>query len=241
MKIIRTANYEEMSTKAAQFMLDRIQTNPELKLGLATGGTPKGVYKKLIEDHKQNNTTYKNIITLNLDEYIGIDSSNLNSYHYFMKEQLFDHIDIPSTQTHLPNGTAKDLLEECSRYESLLKKVGGIDLQLLGIGENGHIGFNEPGTPFDSTTHLIELEENTRQANARFFDTIEEVPTHAITMGIASIMASKEILLLASGEAKAEAIHKLINGAIDESFPASALKRHENVTIIADEEALKLL
>ncbi|MBS4190323.1 glucosamine-6-phosphate deaminase [Bacillus sp. FJAT-49705] len=241
MKIIRTANYEEMSTKAAQFMLDRIQTNPELKLGLATGGTPKGVYKKLIEDHNQNNTTYKNILTFNLDEYIGIDSSNPNSYHFFMKEQLFDHIDIPSSQTYLPNGTTKDLLEECSRYEDLLNKVGGIDLQLLGIGENGHIGFNEPGTPFDSTTHLIELEENTRQANARFFDSIDEVPTHAITMGIASIMASKEILLLASGEAKAEAISKLINGEIDESFPASALKRHENVTIIADEEALKLL
>ncbi|MBY0123410.1 glucosamine-6-phosphate deaminase [Bacillus sp. S/N-304-OC-R1] len=241
MKIIRTANYEEMSLKAAEMMIDRIRNNPEITLGLATGSTPKGVYKKLIEDHVQNQTSYSKITTINLDEYVGIDEHDPNSYHYFMKEELLDHIDVPHSQTHLPNGTAEDLQAECDRYEALIQSIGGIDLQLLGIGENGHIGFNEPGTPFSSKTHMIELEENTRQANARFFNSLDEVPTHAVTMGIATIMASKEVILLASGASKAKAISELINGEINESIPASALKNHQNFTIIADEEALKLV
>ncbi|WNS75047.1 glucosamine-6-phosphate deaminase [Bacillus sp. DTU_2020_1000418_1_SI_GHA_SEK_038] len=241
MKIIRTANYEEMSKKAAEIMIDRIRNNPEITLGLATGSTPKGVYQKLIEDHVQHMTSYKKITTVNLDEYVGIDEHDPNSYHYFMKEQLLDHIDIPASQTHLPNGMAENLHEECSKYEALIDSFGGIGLQLLGIGENGHIGFNEPGTPFSSKTHMIKLEEDTRRANARFFNSLEEVPTHAVTMGIATIMASKEIILLASGKSKANAIHQLINGEIHESIPASALKNHPNFTIIADDEALKLI
>ncbi|MEH7342674.1 glucosamine-6-phosphate deaminase [Bacillus sp. JJ1532] len=241
MKIIRTTSYEEMSLKAAEIMIDRIRNNPEITLGLATGSTPKGVYQKLIEDHVQNQTSYKKITTVNLDEYVGIDEHDPNSYHYFMKEQLLDHIDIPPSQTHLPNGMAENLHEECAKYEALIESFGGIGLQLLGIGENGHIGFNEPGTPFTSKTHMIELEENTRQANARFFNSLEEVPTHAVTMGIATIMASKEIILLASGKSKAKAISQLISGEIDESIPASALKNHPNFTIIADDEALKFV
>lgn len=241
MKIIKTANYEEMSLKAAEMMIDRIRNNPEMTLGLATGSTPKGVYKKLIEDHVHNKTSYSKITTINLDEYVGIDELDPNSYHYFMKEELLGHIDIPPSQTHLPNGAAEDAQAECDRYETLIESMGGIDLQLLGIGENGHIGFNEPGTSFSSKTHLIKLEEDTRQANARFFNSLDEVPTHAITMGIATIMASKEVILLASGESKAKAISRLINGEIDESIPASALKNHKNFTIIADEEALKLV
>ncbi|WP_066290540.1 glucosamine-6-phosphate deaminase [Bacillus sp. FJAT-29937] len=241
MKIIRTTSYEEMSLKAAEIMIDRIRNNPEITLGLATGSTPIGVYQRLIEDHVQHMTSYKKITTVNLDEYVGIDEHDPNSYHYFMKEQLLDHIDIPPSQTHLPDGMAEDMHEECAKYEALIESIGGIGLQLLGIGENGHIGFNEPGTPFTSKTHMIELEEDTRQANARFFNSLEEVPTHAVTMGIATIMASKEIILLASGKSKAKTISQLINGEIDESIPASALKNHPNFTIIADEEALKLV
>lgn len=240
MKIIKVANYEEMSTKAAQIMIDRIKKNPHMTLGLATGSTPKGVYQQLIHDHVQNHTSYKNITTINLDEYIGIDEDNPNSYHYFMKKELLEHIDIPLEQTHLPNGLTYDLDEECLRYEALIKQHG-LDFQLLGIGENGHIGFNEPGTSFDSQTHIVTLDESTRSANARFFNSIEEVPKLAITMGIATIMQSKEILLLASGKTKAKAISELINGEINEKYPASALKNHRNFTIIADEEALQLV
>ncbi|KAB2329080.1 glucosamine-6-phosphate deaminase [Cytobacillus depressus] len=241
MKIIRTANYEEMSLKAAEIMIDRIRNNPEITLGLATGSTPRGVYQKLIKDHVQNHTSYKKVKTINLDEYMGISEDDPNSYHYFMKTELLDHIDIPTAQTHLPDGRAEDLHAECANYENNIQSIGGIDLQLLGIGENGHIGFNEPGTPFDILTHPVKLEEDTRQANARFFNSIDEVPTHAVTMGIGTIMASKEIILLASGANKAKAMSLLINGAIHESVPATALRNHNNFTIIADEEALKLV
>lgn len=240
MKIIKVANYEKMSEKAAQMMIDRIKHNPHMTLGLATGSTPKGVYQRLIQDHVQNHTTYKHISTINLDEYIGIDEENPNSYHYFMKEELLDHIDIPLSQSYLPNGLTNDLDEECVRYEEIIKRHG-IDFQLLGIGENGHIGFNEPGTPFESLTHIVTLDESTRAANARFFNSIEEVPKLAITMGIATIMSSKEILLLASGKTKAKAMSELINGDLHVESPASALKNHPNFTIIADEEALQLV
>lgn len=241
MNIIRTANYKEMSLKAAEMMLERIRQNPEITLGLATGSTPTGVYQQLIKDHQDNHTSYKKVTTINLDEYVGLEKENPNSYHFFMNEQLFAHIDVPSSQTHLPNGSAQDLQEECKRYEAFIQSNGGIDLQLLGIGGNGHIGFNEPGTPFDTPTHVVVLEEKTREDNARFFDSLDEVPTHAITMGIATIMESKEIILLASGEAKAKAIYELINGEVNPNMPASVLKTHKNFTLIADEAALKLV
>lgn len=241
MKLIETSNYEELSQKAASLVLSRMEANERLNLGLATGSTPTGVYKKLIQDHEQNKTSYKNINTFNLDEYIGIPKKDPQSYHYFMCENLFEHIDIPLEQTHIPDGTASDLTEECGRYEQFIQEHGGIDLQILGIGQNGHIGFNEPGTSFESRTHIINLAESTRKANSRFFESLDDVPTRAITMGIASIMESKEILLLVSGISKAEALERLLHGEVNEDFPASILRNHQNVTIFADKEALSQL
>ncbi|HAQ08854.1 MAG TPA: glucosamine-6-phosphate deaminase [Bacillus bacterium] len=241
MKLIKTKNYEELSHQAAGQIISRITSNPSLNLGLATGSTPTLVYKKLIQDHDENRTSYKKINTFNLDEYIGIPKKDPQSYHYFMCENLFNHIDIPLEQTHIPDGTAKDLGAECTRYERFIQEHGGVDLQILGIGQNGHIGFNEPGTAFTSRTHIINLSDSTRKANSRFFESLEDVPTQAITMGISSIMASKEIFLLVSGASKAQALLRLMNGEISEDFPASILQEHGNVTIFADEEALKLL
>jgi glucosamine-6-phosphate deaminase len=241
MKLIRTKNYAEMSLEAGKIIVEKIRSNPSLTLGLATGSSPKGVYDYLIQDHEANGTTYREVKSVNLDEYIGLPAKNPNSYHYFMNQALFNHLDISENNTHIPNGAARELDHECLRYEQLIKELGGIDLQLLGIGQNGHIGFNEPGTPFTSRTHIVTLAENTREANSRFFNSIDEVPTHAITMGIASILESKEILLLVSGERKAEALYKFVNGEISEEFPASALKYHENVTVIADNDALKYI
>ncbi|KRF64515.1 glucosamine-6-phosphate deaminase [Bacillus sp. Soil768D1] len=238
MNIIKVQDYKEMSQSAANIVIRKVKENSKIKLGLATGGTPKGTYDALIEDHMQNNTSYENVTSFNLDEYIGLDSNDPNSYHYYMDQSLFAHININKEQTYLPNGTADNLDKECTRFDKMIETLGGIDLQILGIGQNGHIGFNEPGTSFSSGTHVVALEESTRQANARYFDSIDEVPTHAITMGIATIMKSKEILLLISGEAKAETLKKLIHGEITEEFPASILKKHNNVTIIADQKAL---
>jgi glucosamine-6-phosphate deaminase len=241
LKIIRTENYAEMSIQAGRIVAEKVRSNPSMTLGLATGSTPKGLYQYLIKDHQENGTSYKKVKSLNLDEYIGLPLKDKNSYHYFMCQNLFDHIDINQNLTHIPNGAASNLEEECVRYENLINELGGIDLQILGIGQNGHIGFNEPGTSFNSRTHIVTLAQNTREANSRFFNSLEEVPTHAITMGIASILGSKEIFLLASGEAKADALFKLMNGEYSEDFPASALKQHQNVTIIADKDALKYI
>ena len=241
MKLIRTENYAEMSLEAGKIIVDKITSNPSLTLGLATGSTPKGVYDYLIKEHEASGTSYQQVKSVNLDEYIGLKAQDPNSYHYFMRKNLFNHLDISENHTHIPNGAAGDLEQECHRYERLIKELEGVDLQLLGIGQNGHIGFNEPGTPFSSRTHIVTLAKNTREANSRFFNSLEEVPTHAITMGIASILESKEILLLVSGERKAEALLKFMNGEISEEFPASALKYHQNVTVIADREALKYI
>ncbi|MEH7356082.1 glucosamine-6-phosphate deaminase [Neobacillus drentensis] len=238
MKIIEVKDYKEMSQKAAEYIIEKVSQNPKLKLGLATGGTPVGTYKNLIEDHQKNGTSYQNVTTFNLDEYIGLSGENKNSYRHFMDEKLFNHIDINKSNTNIPRGDCKVIEEECLRYESLLANYGGIDLQILGIGSNGHIGFNEPGTTFTSQTHVIKLAPSTINANARFFKGIEDVPTKAITMGISTIMKSKEILLLVSGENKKEAMGKLLNGKVSESFPASVLKNHPCVTIIADKAAI---
>ncbi|UII57987.1 glucosamine-6-phosphate deaminase [Cytobacillus spongiae] len=241
MNIIKVKNYEEMSQIAATTIIQTVHANPSATLGLATGSTPKGVYLRLIEDFQEKGTTYQNIRTVNLDEYIGLDEASEQSYFHFMKTQLFNHIDIPADQTYIPSGTSHNWEKECSRYEEQIKKLGGVQLQLLGIGNNGHIGFNEPGTSFSSRTHVVELAESTRKANSRFFSSIENVPTHAITMGISTILDSEEILLLASGASKAKAIQELLHGEMTEQFPASSLKSHKHVTIIADEEALQLV
>lgn len=238
MRIIQANDYDHLSELAANYLIDKIQTNPAIVLGLATGGTPLGTYKRLIKDHELYGTSYKNVTTYNLDEYVGFLPENPNSYHAFMYDNLFEKVDISTENVHLPNGSAVDLVEECKDYEARIEGAGGIDVQLLGMGSNGHIGFNEPGTSFQSTTQIVELAPSTREANARFFGDIREVPNQAITMGIATIMKSKEILLLVSGESKNEAMRKLVEGEVDESFPASVLNNHSHVTIIADKKAL---
>ncbi|MFX3625010.1 MAG: glucosamine-6-phosphate deaminase [Ectobacillus sp.] len=239
MKIIKVKDYEEMSQRAAEIVIQKVKGSAHFNLGLATGGTPKGLYEKMIADHQQNGTSYQHVTTFNLDEYAGLGKDDPNSYHYYMDTALFGHIDIPKSQTHLPDGMAVDYMKECERYEQLMEAVGGIDLQILGIGRNGHIGFNEPGTSFQSSTHVVGLQESTRIANARYFQAMDDVPTHAITMGIATIMKSKEIVLLVSGEEKAAALQRLLYGEVSEDFPASVLKRHQHVIIIADEKALR--
>jgi glucosamine-6-phosphate deaminase len=237
MKIIEVENYQELSQATSTLIVQKVSDNPAAVLGLATGSTPIGTYKEMIKDYKNHGTSYEKVKTINLDEYVGLPYTNENSYHYFMKEQLFKHLNFREENTFIPNGLADHLENACRSYDQLIKE-NPIDLQILGIGENGHIGFNEPGTSFLSHTHIVELTHSTRKANARFFNHITEVPTHALTMGIASILQSKEILLLASGYKKAEAISRLLNGSVSEAFPASALNQHHNVTIIADKEAL---
>ena len=241
MKVIKVDNYEELSQIAAELFINKIKQKPDAVLGLATGSTPLGLYKNLIEDHQKNGTSYQRIHTVNLDEYVGLSKDDPNSYYSYMMNNLFKYLDIPHNQIHLPHGDAKNLAEECERYENIFDRLGTVDLQVLGIGGNGHIGFNEPGTPFSSKTHVIDLKESTRQANARFFNHIDEVPKQAITMGISTIMRSHEILLLASGEAKAEATYKLINGEMTEQLPATVLQQHPAVTIIVDKAAASML
>ncbi|WP_226670034.1 glucosamine-6-phosphate deaminase [Metabacillus litoralis] len=241
MKIITVENYQEMSRKAAEYIVDKVISKPDLNLGLATGGTPKGVYKNIKEDHKKNHTSYEHVTTFNLDEYIGLKQEDPNSYYQYMYENLFKHINISLTQTNIPSGLNENIQAECTEYERKIVDAGGIDLQLLGIGSNGHIGFNEPGTPFTTKTHVVDLALSTKKANARYFDKINEVPSQAITMGIQTIMNSKEILLLVSGKAKQDAMVKLLSGVVTENFPASILNQHHNTTIIADEEAMELV
>ncbi|QHS23331.1 glucosamine-6-phosphate deaminase [Virgibacillus sp. MSP4-1] len=237
MDIIRVKDYQTMSEKACGYLVDKVQKVPKPVLGLATGSTPEGLYKQLIDKYQEGTVSFKDVSTFNLDEYVGLGRMDPNSYHYYMNEKLFKHVDLSTENVHLPNGTAGDLQQECRDYEASIKQAGNVDVQILGLGLNGHIGFNEPGTPFSSRTHVVELDESTREANARFFASKADVPTQAITMGIESIMESKEIVLLVSGAKKAEALARLINGEISENFPASVLKQHPQVTIIADEEA----
>ena len=238
MEIIEAKNYDEMSEKAAQLILTKVKQTPSLVLGLATGGTPVGTYQHLVDDYQAHRTSYQHVHTVNLDEYVGIEKENPTSYHTYMNEHLFQLIDIPIEQTHLPNAMAKDLQAECQKYEQLIEDLGGIDLQILGIGVNGHIGFNEPGTSFESTTNVVELTASTREKNACYFDNPFDVPTHAVTMGISTIMKSKQIVLLVSGKQKAQILYKLLTEPTNEQVPASILKQHSHVTIIADREAL---
>ncbi|UXC31981.1 MULTISPECIES: glucosamine-6-phosphate deaminase [Bacillus] len=237
MNIIEFESKEQLGKEAAAIIAHAIAAKPDAVLGLATGGTPIDTYKELIQLHQAHQLSFKQTKTINLDEYAGLDPEHENSYMTYMKRHLFDHIDLPQSQYFLPNGNAAHLEKECLRYDQLIEDVGGIDLQLLGIGQNGHIGFNEPGTLFNSKTHVVQLDENTRQANARYFSSIDDVPTHAITMGIASILSSKKILLLASGKSKAKVIQYLEQAEIHPDFPASALKLHEDVTVLIDREA----
>lgn len=238
MEIVKVKDYDELCQWAGEQIIQKISQGTVKHLGLATGSTPEGVYQYLVRDHQKNGTSYRNVSTYNLDEYVGISPEDSNSYHYYMYNQLFRHVDIPMSNTHIPNGMAKNLKAECERYESLIDQINGVDLQILGIGVNGHIGFNEPGTLFGSHTQVVQLTDSTRKANARFFSSLEEVPTHAITMGIATILKSKEILLLVNGEHKAKILKQLLEGETTEQLPASALNLHRKVTIVADAAAL---
>lgn len=241
MNIIITKSYDEMSKKAANFIVSQVILNSESVLGLATGSTPIKTYEYIIDKYKDGEVDFNEVTTFNLDEYIGLGGDNPQSYQYFMNENLFNHINVPKNHIYIPNGLASDVAQECQRYEEEIKRNGGIDLQLLGIGRNGHIGFNEPNVKFEAVTHKVTLDSDTIEANARFFDHIDEVPTEAISMGIKTIMMSKKILLLASGKNKAEAIRDLVKGPITPTLPASILQLHQDVTLILDEGAGSLL
>ncbi len=240
MKVIVTENYQEMSDKAAQIIIDVIKANPNAVLGLATGTSPIGTYQNMIKDHKENGTSYKRVKTVNLDEYVGLTADHDQSYAYFMRKNLFDGLDIDQTNTHLPCGSASDLKKECDRYNALLDTMKQ-DVQVLGIGSNGHIGFNEPNTPFDSVTHLVDLTENTIKDNSRLFASIDEVPHQALSMGIKNIMQAKSIIMVVSGKNKAQAVYDMVKGEISPVCPASVLQLHPFVTVICDKEAASLL
>jgi glucosamine-6-phosphate deaminase len=241
MNVIVVENYDEMSSRAAEIVERQVLKNAKSILGLATGSTPLGLYGKMVEGFKNRGVSYQHAKTINLDEYRGLNRNHPNSYHSFMYENLFKHIDIQMRNTYLPDGQAPSVEEECRRYEALIDRIGPVHLQILGMGTNGHIGFNEPGTPEDSLTHCVELDESTRKNNARFFESPEAVPTHAITMGIVSILKSEQILLLASGKKKAPAVKKLMEQHVSKEFPASFLWNHEDVTLIVDREAYQLV
>jgi len=234
MKIIKVNDYEELSVKAAQIVAEKLKQLKQPILGLATGSTPIKTYENLVEKYRQGEISFANAITFNLDEYVGLSIEDPTSYHYFMDYHLFKHIDIKPENIHLPDGMAEDLEEECKNYEKMIENVGKIDLQILGLGLNGHIGFNEPGTSFSSRTHVVDLTPSTIEANARFFSSIDEVPKKALTMGIATIMDAKEILFLVNGEKKADILRKVVHGEVTEDVPASVLQRHPNVTLITD-------
>ena len=236
MKIIFAKDYEELSKKAAEEMLAVIRSTPKAVLGLATGTTPLGLYARLIEDHKINGTDYRHIRTVNLDEYKGLPASHEQSYAYFMRHNLFEGLGIAPEQTNIENGMAEDEAEECARYDALLDAMPR-DIQLLGLGSNGHIAFNEPKTPFGSGTHVVSLAESTIKDNARLFASQDEVPRKAFTMGIRHIMQAKRILILASGANKAEAVFRMAKGPVTEDVPASVLQLHPDCTLIVDEAA----
>ena len=240
MKIIVTKDYDNMSKAAFEIVKDVVVNNPNAVLGLATGTTPLGLYREMVRDYIRRGTSYKNVRTVNLDEYEGLDGNDPQSYRYFMDKNLFEKIDIDRKNTHLFDGTAKDASAECARFNRLLAELPQ-DLQILGIGSNGHIAFNEPGTPFESETHVVTLAESTVRDNARLFAREEDVPRRAFTMGLKNIMKAKKIVVLASGENKARAILGLVKGEITEGLPASILRLHSDCTLIIDEAAAKLL
>lgn len=240
MQIIITKDYNTMSEKAFVVMKGVVTENPYSVLGLATGTTPLGLYKRMIEDRKKCGTSYQHTRTVNLDEYQGLSKNHPQSYACYMRENLFRHLDIDFSNTYIENGTAKNEQEECARYNALLESLPR-DIQLLGLGSNGHIAFNEPNTPFGSETHVVTLAESTVKDNARLFADISEVPRKAYTMGIKQIMQAKQILILASGKNKAEAVYKTVCGKVTEEVPASVLQLHPNCILIADQEAVRKL
>lgn len=241
MRIYKAKDYVDMSRKAANIVSAQVIMKPNCVLGLATGSTPIGLYKQLVEWYNKGDLDFSEVMTVNLDEYKGLSRDNDQSYYCFMHQNLFDHVNIPAENTYLPNGMEPDSQKECQEYTDLLQSLGGVDLQLLGIGHNGHIGFNEPGEAFDKQVHCVNLTQSTIEANKRFFASADDVPKQAYTMGIKTIMQAKKILIVASGEDKAEIVRDAFFGPITPKVPASVLQLHNDVTLVADEAALSKL
>ena len=237
MKFIVTENYEAMSRTAARVISGYVSSHPDCVLGLATGSTPIGLYRCLVEDYEAGALSFKDVTSFNLDEYRGLDPQHDQSYRYFMDHNLFYGINIKKENTHVPSGTAADIDAECAAYDKAVAEAGGIDLQLLGIGGNGHIGFNEPTDTFIIPTHKVTLKEDTIKANSRFFASIDDVPTQAVTMGIGTIFNARSVLLVANGKGKAAAIKAMLEGNVDPQVPASILKLHSKVYVVIDEDA----
>ncbi|WMJ83351.1 glucosamine-6-phosphate deaminase [Oscillospiraceae bacterium LTW-04] len=237
MKLITVKDYDAMSEAAAEIIMRQIDSKPNSVIGFSTGSTPTGTYKQLTAFCAQGRVSFKNVVPFNLDEYVGLAPDDPNSYVYYMKENLFDHIDIDPANTHIPNGAAEDLEAECRRYDALLERYGSIDLQLVGIGQNGHIGFNEPSDTFSDKTQIAKLSENTRAVNAAHFRSADAMPQFAITMGVGDIMRAKRIILMVNGAHKAQILDKVMHGEITPQVPASILQRHDDVTVIATQDA----
>lgn len=238
MRIYKGKDYADMSRKAANIISAQVIMKPDCVLGLATGSTPIGLYQQLVAWYEKGDLDFSEVRTVNLDEYKGLSRENDQSYYYFMHHNLFDHVNLPAENSHLPNGMEPDSDKECRRYSELIRSMGGVDLQLLGIGHNGHIGFNEPGDAFDNDVHCVNLTQSTIEANKRFFASADDVPKQAYTMGIKTIMQAKKILIVASGEDKADIVRDAFFGPITPKVPASVLQLHNDVTLVADEAAL---
>nr|WP_319487639.1 glucosamine-6-phosphate deaminase [uncultured Caproiciproducens sp.] len=241
MKIISAPDYQSMSRKAANIISAQVILFPNSVLGLATGSTPLGVYSQLVEWFKKGDIDFSKIHSVNLDEYCGLSTEHEQSYRNYMNTNFFNHVNVPIENTNVPNGLAKDIDAECRRYDNVITSLGGIDLQLLGIGHTGHIGFNEPDDDFDKTTHCVKLKQKTIDANARFFDNAADVPQFAITMGIKAIMQAKKLLLVANGASKADILCRSLFGPITPEVPASILQLHNDLTVVADEAALAVI
>lgn len=240
MKILRAKDYQDMSRKAANIISAEIILKPNATIGLATGSTPIGTYKQLIDWYKKGDLDFAQVRTYNLDEYRGLTHDDPQSYHYFMNENLFSHVDIDMDNVHVPDGSNQDADAACAQYDKMVADAGFCDLQLLGLGRNGHIGFNEPDSVFSKGTHCVDLTESTIQANSRLFDHIEDVPRQAYTMGVQTIMMARMILMIANGEAKAQAVRDMCFGPVTPEVPASILQLHTNCVVVADDEALSL-
>lgn len=238
MKIYKAKDYKDMSRKAANIISAQMIMKPNCVLGLATGSTPIGTYAQLVEWYNKGDLDFSEVTTVNLDEYKGLPRTNDQSYYYFMHQHLFDRVNIDPERTNVPNGMEPDVEKECGRYEELIRSLGGVDLQLLGLGHNGHIGFNEPGEAFEKETHCVDLTESTIEANKRFFASADDVPKQAYTMGIKTIMQAKKILIVVNGENKADIVERAFFGPVTPEVPASILQLHNDVTLVGDEAAL---
>ncbi len=240
MEFIITDTYEDMSRVAADVIAEQITTKPASVLGLATGSTPEGLYAQLVADHKAGRLDFSQVISYNLDEYRGLSHDDVQSYHYFMNKHLFSGVNIDIQNTHVPDGSNPDSEDACNQYEQMIAQAGGIDLQLLGLGHNGHIGFNEPADIFPKTTNCVALTQSTIEANSRLFDSIDDVPREAYTMGIGTIMAARKILVVANGQGKAEIVKRAFFGEVSPQVPASILQFHPNVVVVVDKQAASL-